>query len=647
MKRTRAILLIIGLAWLLISCNHRPEKIDLAKNQTSARESLAAVSGLAKGWNTWDTQSVLSHVLLPEGLALDLQLLDGASGELLENALIGRSGTEGLERITPGPHAYDGSYTELELEWRGIRLRVQSASIDSELDLLITPLRTSSGDSLIVKPKMCWGREGEIAISQNRITAKTATATVRIALHAAELAAAGEHLEVSLAKTVAISTDDTRSVEEIAEVIAGARRDFLRGKSEFEKTFELFDAMQTVLAWNVIYEPTHDRVITPVSRSWNVGWKGWILFEWDTYFAAYMLSLNHKELAYANVLAMTNEITDRGMVPNFASSVTTSEDRSQPPVGSWVVKEIYRRYREDSFVQEVFDELLTWNRWWPENRDVDGYLTWGSDPYEHGELAEWLEKGIGRKQGAKWESGLDNSPMFDDATFDEESHRLMLADVGLMSLYILDCQSLSELAGVLGKKDIQAELNERALAYSGKLETLWDEEFGLYLNKDLATGDFSYRLSPTLFYPLLTQLPDEPQAKRMMKEHFFNPDEFWGEFMMPSIARNDEAFGDNKYWRGRIWAPMNFLVYLGLRNYDLPDARGHLVEKSANLLLKSWRAEKHVYENYNSETGQGNDSGMSDPFYHWGALLGFIGIMEEGYVDSPQLPLSGTGPRNE
>ena len=75
--------------------------------------------------------------------------------------------------------------------------------------------------------------------------------------------------------------------------------------------------MQTVLAWNVIYEPTNDRVITPVSRRWNVGWEGWILFEWDTYFAAYMHSLNNKDLAYANVFAMTSEITDRGLFPTL------------------------------------------------------------------------------------------------------------------------------------------------------------------------------------------------------------------------------------------------------------------------------------------------------------------------------------------
>ena len=639
MSRMTTTLLTVGVMSFLMSCDFQGDTSATHQKGVSNNELAALNTELARGWNTWNTHSVLSHVLLPEGFAINLKLQDGRSGEVLEEALIGRSEFDSMEHVTPGPHAYDGSFTELELEWRDVHVRVQSAAVEKELYMLVTPIKSSPGDLLIVDPQMMWGRAGEVAINRDAITGETSSRMIEVAVRADRIAPTPEHIEVSLTEAISLSTDATRSIEEVAELIDGKRAEFLQERSTFEDSSEVFDAMQTVLAWNVIYEPTHDRVITPVSRVWSVGWKGWILFEWDTYFAAYMHSLNSRELAYSNALAMTKEITDSGFVPNFASSRATSEDRSEPPVGSFVVREIYRKYREDWFVREVFDELLIWNRWWADNRDVDGYLTWGSDPYEHGELAEWLEKGIGAKQGAKWESGLDNSPMFDDAVFDTASHRMMLADVGLMSLYVLDCQSLSELAGALGKNDVQSELVERARTYSEKLETLWNEEFGLYLNKDLVSGEFSYRLSPTLFYPLLANVPDQHRATRMMKEHFDNPEEFWGEYIIPSIARNDEAFADNKYWRGRIWAPMNFLVYLGIRNYDLPEARRDLVEKSSSLLLKSWIAERHVYENYNSETGQGNDAGMSDKFYHWGALLGFIGLIEEGYIASPLLPL--------
>lgn len=597
-------------------------------------------STLSKGWNTWNTRSVLSHVLLPESFAINLQLIAHQSGDTLKEALIGRESYDTKELVIPGPHTYDGSYTELTVEWQGIRVRVQSAARNDDFFLLVTPLKYLPGDAILINPQMLWNKKGEIKINGNKISAVTNSNKIELNIAGEQCLATDGHLKVAMTGPIAISSDASKSMQQIAKLINDAGAKFTEQKSRYPKTAELHDAMQTVLAWNVIYEPTHNQVIAPVSRTWNVGWEGWILFDWDTYFAAYMFSVDSKEHAYANAIAITNEITEKGFIPNFGSARCSSEDRSQPPVGSFVVKEIYRKYHEKWFLQEVFDKLLKWNRWWPENRDVDGYLCWGSDPYKHGKLPAWLEKGIGTKKGAKWESGMDNSPLFDGAVFDSISHRMMQADVGLMSFYIWDCQNLSEIANVLGKKEIAQELSGRALKYSQKLKTLWDEDFGLYLNKDLITGKFSDRLSPTLFYPLLTKVPEQKQAERMMKEHFYNPREFWGDFIMPSIARNDTAYKDNLYWRGRIWAPLNFLVYLGMRNYELPDARRDLVEKSKNLLLKSWLSERHVYENYSAENGRGDDSKMSDKFYHWGALLGFISLVEEGQVPSPQLPIN-------
>ena len=106
----------------------------------------------------------------------------------------------------------------------------------------------------------------------------------------------------------------------------------------------------------------------------------------------------------------------------------------------------------------------------------------------------------------------------------------------------------------------------------------------------------------------------------------------------PNELRNlysDPAYADNSYWRGRIWAPMNFLVYLGLRNYDLPEARKILAEKSNNLLLKEWTMNRRVYENYNADTGIGSDVSNSNGFYSWGGLLALIKLMEEGYWGKP------------
>ena len=183
---------------------------------------------------------------------------------------------------------------------------------------------------------------------------------------------------------------------------------------------ELFTAMQTILAWNLVYDPENDRAISPVSRLWNVNWGGYVLFDWDTYFAAFMYSLYDEDLAHANAVEVTKGWTKRGFVPNFSSAYgLKSEDRSQPPVGSLMALEIYKRHRKPWFLEEVYDELLAWNRWWPGARECQGVLCWGSDPE-----TQTLDGTTHNWQAALYESGLDNSPMYDGVPFNPKTNLL-------------------------------------------------------------------------------------------------------------------------------------------------------------------------------------------------------------------------------
>jgi len=171
----------------------------------------------------------------------------------------------------------------------------------------------------------------------------------------------------------------------------------------------------------------------------------------------------------------------------------------------------------------------------------------------------------------------------------------------------------------LGRAAEAAELRARQAVYAEGLRSLWSEERGIYLNRRMDTGEFSTRLSPANFYPLLTDVPTPQQTRRMVDEHFYNPDEFWGAWILPSIARNDPAYPEQRYWRGKVWASMNYLVYLGLRKHGLTAACRDLAAKSADLLLREWFEHGHVHENYTCTTGWGCDKPDSDRFYHWGA----------------------------
>jgi neutral trehalase len=434
-----------------------------------------------------------------------------------------------------------------------------------------------------------------------------------------------------LSKEVGIYTGKVRTLSEIKNIIEKNRAVQQKRIDSYGKLSEAFKAMQTILAWNTIYDAPNNRAITPVSRFWNHSWGGFVLFDWDTYFASYMCAMFNKELAYANAIEITKTITPDGFIPNYQAPFgVTSWDRSQPPVGSLIIYEIYKRYNEKWLLEEVYDELISWNRWWPKTRDVGGYLAFGSNNVP--DSLRTIEKH--NMQAAKYES-LDNSPLYDDVPFNPVTHTMDLADVSLMSYYVMDCDALAKIAAVLGKKSDIPGLQERSAKYGKRLATMWDDNEGIFLNKRLDTGEKSHRIAPNNFYPMLAKVATQHQAEIMIKKHYFNPDKFYGEFVMPSISRSDSAFKDNSYWRGRIWAPMNFLVYLGMRNYNLPEARKDLVAKSMSLLMKSWNENGAVFENYNSVTGRGDDKVSADPFYHWGALLGFMSFIEEGYMDLP------------
>jgi glycogen debranching enzyme len=321
------------------------------------------------------------------------------------------------------------------------------------------------------------------------------------------------------------------------------------------------------------------------------------------------------------------------MVPNYVSAHGFgSPDRSQPPVGSMAVYGLYKKYGDKWLLDLTYNRLLRWNRWWPKHRDNNGFLCWGSDPVPpDGAANTW--------QGAGYETGLDNSPMYEGVPFDTVRHQMALADVGLMGLYIADCNYLALLADALNQTADAKELRDRSTRYSASLQKLWNEEKGMFLNKRTDNGEWSYRLSPTLFYPLIAKVATPRQAERMVKEHLLNEQEFWGQWVLPSIARNDTSFSQQNYWKGRIWAPLNYLVYQGLKNYAYPVVVKELTEKSNNLLLKNWRESRGVYENYHA-SGIGrlpNEAlNRSDNFYHWGALLGYIYLLENASLPTPK-----------
>lgn len=391
------------------------------------------------------------------------------------------------------------------------------------------------------------------------------------------------------------------------------------------------EAIGNNMFWNTLYAPQPDLVFPSISRKWAHD-AGWVLGEWDGFFGSLLTSLEDKDQTLATIRALLLAQTESGFIPNGVTGGGDTPDRSQPPVGAYCVWKVLQRYPDDEMLRWAYPRLKKWHEWWFKDRgdgqpwrdgNRDGLLEWGSNRGSGGSSG-----GRGFLMHARWESGMDDNPMWDDAHYDPHTYTMDLDDVGLNSLYALDAESLAALAAQLGKEDDrQAFMADYEKTKRLVREKLWNDSDGTYENR-FWTGEFSKRLSPSNFYPMLAGIATPEQAERMVREHLLNPREFWGDYVAPTTSRSDPAFADQYYWRGSIWGPTNYLLYHAIDRYGFDQATLEFAQKSYALFMDDWKTNQHDNELYHAWGG----SGGGDIHYTWGALLCLLGL--EQFMDS-------------
>ncbi|MGO7593545.1 MGH1-like glycoside hydrolase domain-containing protein [Rhizobium leguminosarum] len=373
------------------------------------------------------------------------------------------------------------------------------------------------------------------------------------------------------------------------------------------------DAVRDMVAWNTIWDDTNARPYTAVTRIWNLG--KFAVWYNDQLFAALLAGVFDADLARENMATAMASATPQGNIACIVTSNDAWVDRSQHPNGALVAWQLYQRTGERSMLAANYDALARNQRWWWENRDPGafGLLSCGTS-----DVGEGLYKGTAF--GARNETGMDNSATHDEAIYDPVTRTLSTFDLGLNSAAALDAEMLANIATVLGKHaEAQsfAAVADRCRTLIS--ETLWDESRGLFANRQ-RNGGFVRSLSPTSFYPLLCGAATSDQAARLL-EHLSDETTFGGDFVLPNATRNDPAFAENVYWRGRIWPNVNYMVWLGLRRYGFMAEASKLASQSYELFMTSWSRDRIASENYNAVTGEAMDQGDTDPFYIWAALL--------------------------
>jgi glycogen debranching enzyme len=546
-----------------------------------------------RGWNTWDVRTHTGMTHLPSGLRVRFGLLDGNGTPVLD----GFTWRHGLVRI--GHHTVDGSFAEVTVEVDGVELRLVMAG--------------GPGDELYVRAESA----GTVVVDW---PAETATEW--------RFERDGDEFLVAPLGSAATVTDAGAVVEEHRAAADAVRP---RSAGWFGTAA---DALTRAVTWNTIHAPDLDRVLTPTSRDFvsveRQGFYGtWALHAWDTFFTGLVASAVDRDYA-RGILGQILPFADAaGMIPNRVSDERgTTWDRSQPPVGALTVLSAYLAgglsdaTRDRRLLEETFPGLLAWHDWWPAHRRGSrGVLAWGSDPIDGDPESATLDR-------TKRESGLDDSPMYDEATYDPATHTMDLADAGLNALHVADAEALATIAAILGDDATAARLTAEAddtRATAAKL--FWDDDAHAYRNLR-ADGSHDPHVSPTLLYPLLGGFPD-PATARAVADALLAPGVLGGDRPLPSVARNDSGFAAT-YWRGRIWAPMAYLAVQGLRRYDLRDHSRQVSGALLRLFLAEWETHSAVRENYPAFDGEDltGFQQRSDGLMAWGGLLAHLAFGE-------------------
>jgi len=388
------------------------------------------------------------------------------------------------------------------------------------------------------------------------------------------------------------------------------------------------DAIRDIVGWNSVHDFINDWPYMSLSRAWIAQkFGGFGLWLDDICYHALGTALFDAEMATESVRAVLATETPEG---NLACLITGNDawiDRSQLPVCSFVIWKIWQHTGDDSLIEPSFRRLLKNHDWWcerrsgaPRNSPVAGLMGWGTSA----NVGSGLYKGT--KLGAKNESTMDNSPLHDETVFDAATGCLDAVDVALNSALVVDAEVLALFADRLGETAIAARLRDRARDLRGRIKIdLWDETRQIFANRRWS-GRFVKPLAPTSFYPMLADAASAEQRQGLLAA-LNDPKKFGGKWRLPSITRDDPAYHDNVYWRGRAWPPLNYLTYQGLKRAALDEEAGYLAADSQALFGQAW-AKRQCPENFNAETGLADDQPDTDLFYGWGLLLPLLAVNE-------------------
>lgn len=401
------------------------------------------------------------------------------------------------------------------------------------------------------------------------------------------------------------------------------------------------------LHWTVLLQPETGATYTPKGRRGifpraeerGGGQDHWTVFGWISYLNALALAVEAPESARETLLAGLRTRYSNGCVPNWRGRYGGTPDRSHPPFGSLAALKLHLRRPDVAMLEEAYPLLKAWSDWWVAGPEPDsgsepearprrspgprGLLTWGSDRDRIDPQSPPWERGADIRQLAAWESGQDHLPTWDEAEPVEAHGCLGVDPVDLNAYRVLDLECLARIAWELGLDDEAAAHQREADGLRRRVdEHLWDPERETYGDRRW-DGSFTPARTASHFLVLAAGIAPDDRARRMVG-HLMDSSLFWGDFVVPTLSRDDPRFAGKQSWRGAVRAPINYLIHMGLARCGFDAAAAAVADRGARMFLADRDRTGLCREGFDAGTGEG----VGGLHQSWGPLFALTALEE-------------------